>query len=188
LTVVPAPKQRLWLWVRSPVYTQRSNGFGADGDWLKPGARYPQPSERSEEDYGFSCDARTRAGDLALLYRSSQDDASQPLRAPGRTFSNVCWLLQAVGSPYRIDHIREPRERGRKWGVDYQVLTRFKRPLHIRRMRGDDVIGRWSPVRGNLQGSHGVWEVPRPIWDAIISRLTDLNPESQPVFAEAIRD
>jgi hypothetical protein len=176
--------QGLWLWVRSPEYTQ---------DWRYT-ARGPEPNPQKDssalalglapDGKWWSCDAETYDKDLALLYRTSLDDDGNKLNGP---YSNICWLIETRGQRYSIEHEPIAQEHGWKWGTDYQVLARFSRCLHIRKMKKDPTLARWEAVTANLQGRKGVWPVSMNYWKALALLLVAMNLDAKPIFAEHMR-
>ncbi|WP_328306842.1 endonuclease NucS domain-containing protein [Actinomycetospora sp. NBC_00405] len=111
-------------------------GFGARGWW--------------------TCDPRTRAGDLVLLYRA-------------RVRKDLARLLVARSDAEVLD-LPDSEFDGRSV-CSYEVLESFDRPVPFATISRDPFLGAWGPVRLRLQGSS--FPVPQDMW----ARLLDLAGE-----------
>lgn len=138
-----------WLWVAGPDYYLDDDG--AERRDLEPDSGFIP-------DGWWTCAPQTQAGDLVLLYRSQQLRNIAHLLV---TRSNAA-LLDLPSSPFHGRHV-----------CQYEVVSKFRRPISFSTISSDDVMRDWGQVRLRFVRS-GV-AVPTTYWQ----RLFDLAGENR---------
>lgn len=131
-------RPRYWLWVTGPQNYLDENGEDAS---------YLQPRRGFDAEGWWTCDSRTREGDLIVLYRT----------APR---SDIAYLAVARSDASELD---EPGSdfHGRQV-CTFQVLEKLERPVPFRELWTDPVLANWGAVKAKFVGSS--WAVPEPMW------------------------
>jgi len=142
-----------WLWV-----TSRST---ADASDLK-----------ENEGRAWTCDERTKEGDLILLYLNSKGESVK-----GYPTSAFRYLIQATSDRYdgaaRYPHWHE---NGWEDGCDCRVLHIFKNPVRYRDLKLDREFQKWDAYKNrNFQGKS--FPIPENIWNKLDEMAVDRNPE-----------
>ena len=138
-----------WLWVAGPDYYLDDDG--AERRDLEPDVGFIP-------DGWWTCAPQTRAGNLVLLYRSQQ-------------LRNIAHLLVTRSDAALLDLPDSPFH-GRPV-CQYEVVTKFRRPIPFSTINSDDVMRDWGQVRLRFVRS-GV-AVPETYWQ----RLFDLAGENR---------
>ncbi|MCJ7443746.1 MAG: EVE domain-containing protein [Methanotrichaceae archaeon] len=143
-----------WLWV-----TTRETAAGAD------------LNEYRDATWTWTCDEKTKNGDLILLYLNSKGKAEK-----GYHKSAFCYLIQAIGDAGSIDDDPIWRERGWKYGCDCQVLYAFKNPVRYKDLEQDSELKEWEAYkRHNFQGR--CFDIPENIWNKLDRMASEINPD-----------
>lgn len=157
-------ERRYWVWVAAPDrYRTEDGGEHPDLDPATGGTRW-------------CCHRDTRAGDLAVLYRS-------------REAKDIAYRLRAVGD---ADELREDERAGP--GVTHacaaEVLDRFTRPIPLADLKADPVVAAWPALRSGF--ARGAAPVPPAVWARLMEMAeVDAEPGAGPTsteISEAERD
>lgn len=146
-------EQNYWLWV-----TSRST---ADVSNLK-----------ENEGKAWTCDERTKKGDLILLYLNSK---GEPVK--GYPKSAFRYLIQATSDRYDGAALYQHwHENGWEDGCNCQVLHRFENPVKYSDLKLDPEFQKWDAYKNrNFQGKS--FPIPKNIWDKLDKMAMDRNPE-----------
>jgi hypothetical protein len=145
-----------WLWVtnRETIYASELN---------------------EHKDEAWTCDEKTKTGDLILLYCNSKGRAVK-----GYQKSVFCYLMQATSDAYDGEDYPGWRENGWKWACNSRVLYDFRRrnPVTYQDLkRKDSDFQEWDAYkRRNFQGRS--FEIPEKIWN----QLDDMAMEKEPEY------
>ncbi len=133
---VPA---RCWLWITRREFYEAEDGSEPEG--LRLG----------RQDGWWSCGKETRRGDLALLWRTHPR-------------SDLGYLIRAETDALPLHKDRFAQTRGWRFGCEYRVVHRFRRPLTYQDLGEDPWLAKeWSAARrGGLQGL--VKSIPDRVW------------------------
>jgi len=135
--------QDYWLWV-----TNRETIHASDLE--------------GHRDEAWTCDEKTREGDLILLYCNSKGKAVK-----GYPKSVFCYLMQAVSDSYDGEDYPGWRENGWKWACNSQVLYVFRNPVTFKDLKINDAeFKEWEAYkRRNFQGRS--FKIPADIWNKL---------------------
>jgi hypothetical protein len=130
-----------WLWVTRPEY------YLDDDDEDR---RDLDPGLESDTEGWWTCDRRTKRGDLIYLYRA-------------RMKKDIAYLIQAVSDAYDISDDEYAREEGWKYGCGYRVLKKLENPITFQDLKKDELLRSWHAVRMQCQGksfpiTHAQWK------------------------------
>jgi hypothetical protein len=132
-----------WLWVTRPEYYLDEQGN--DRSDLDPA--------RAQDAGGYwTCHKNTRAGDLALLWRTS----------PKR---DIGYLIKAASDAYSIADEDYASAAGWDYGCDYRVLYRFQSPITIEDLRQDPRLQEWGALGACFR--RRVFSVDDDIWNRL---------------------
>lgn len=146
-------ERQYWVWVAAPDrYGTEDGREHPDLDPTNGGTRW-------------SCHRDTRAGDLAVLYRSRQA-------------KDIAYRLRAVGDAYQLA-ADERAASGLTYACDVVVLDRFARPIPLADLKADPVIAGWPALRSSFARSAA--PVPREVW----ARLMEMAEVSSELEAES---
>jgi len=142
-----------WLWV-----TSRST---ADASNLK-----------ENEVKTWTCDERTKKGDLILLYLNSKGESVK-----GCPKSAFRYLIQATSDRYDGAALYPHwRENGWEDGCHCRVLQIFKNPVRYRDLKLDPEFKKWDAYKNrNLQGKS--FPITENIWNKLDEMAVERNPE-----------
>ncbi|MGY1813277.1 endonuclease NucS domain-containing protein [Blastococcus sp. SYSU D00820] len=135
------------------LHTQRS--------WLWVVSEPEDAAVREPGDRGWwTCDRNTRAGDFALVYRA----------APHK---HIAYLVGAVSDARPLEPDDDlPKARG--FACEYELLSRFPRPLGLPALRADAALNDWTALRIDLRGA--VHPIPSETWQHLVA-TAGLQPE-----------
>jgi hypothetical protein len=145
----PAGHPQRWLWVTGPDYYLDERGEER---------RDLEPDVGFVPDGWWTCAAPTKAGDLVLLYRS-------------RVKKDVAHLLVARSDAVALDMPDSPFHG--KPVCQYEVITKFRRPVAFSMIANDGMLRSWVEVRRRFVRS-GV-----PVPDRYWQHLFDLAGENR---------
>ena len=158
-----APPQAAVL-AAAPAYRFTGNGR-AHWVWLTRPEFYAEPdgSERLDLDPStdhepggwWRCDAATRRGDLAVMYRT----------APRK---DLRYLVEVQSDAYPLGDHRGVPTGGH--GCDYRVLHKLDPPLSLADLRADPVTAAWAPVRLAFQQGP---PVPPAVWERLATLIAE---------------
>ncbi|MGI5132977.1 hypothetical protein ACQEVB_39690 [Pseudonocardia sp. CA-107938] len=114
---------RHWLWVVRPKYY-----LDDAGDERKD----LEPSEGFTPTAWWTCSAETRAGDTALIYRSTEK-------------KDIAYFAVVRSDPEPLDLPGD--ELHGKPACQYEILERFAKPIPWAVIKNDDVVSQWSAVK-----------------------------------------
>jgi hypothetical protein len=135
-----------WLWVAKPEFYEKADG----SDAVAVG-----PSEG-----WWTCDSKTEAGDLAVLYRA-------------KTRKDIAYLILATTDAYSIREDPVGEERGWEWACDYDVLYKFRDPVPLSALRANEEFWDWSALRMNFQGS--AFRIDQKYWNELVELALPSN-------------
>lgn len=147
--------QEYWLWVtnRETIYASELDGH---------------------KDEAWTCDEKTKNGDLILLYCNSKGKAVK-----GYQKSVFCYLMQAISNAYDGEDYPGWRENGWKWACDSRVLYDFRKrnPVTYQDLKlRDSEFQEWDAYkRRNFQGRS--FPIPEKVWNKLNEMAMDKNPE-----------
>jgi predicted HNH restriction endonuclease len=143
-----------WLWV-----TNRETIYASDLE--------------NHKDEAWTCDERTKDGDLILLYCNSKGKAIK-----GYPKSVFCYLMQAISDAYDGEDFPGWRENGWKWACNSQVLYAFRNPVTFKDLKIKDAeFKNWDAYgRRNFQGRS--FKIPEDIW----RKLDQMASERDPIY------
>lgn len=154
-------EQQFWLWVTKPEYYLDDEGNErAD---LEPG--YP-----IEADRWWTCHRDTRAGDLALLWRTYPK-------------SDIGYLMQAIGDARPIADDAHASEQGWKYGCAFRVLYKFPYPVTLHRLKAVPYLQEWPALRRNFQGA--TFAISPHDWAELQRVISPDDPQYAKILAEA---
>ena len=119
-----------WFWVTRPDYYLDENGE----DW-----HGLDPDIETDTEGWWTCDQRTKRGDLIFLYRA-------------RIKKDIAYLIQAVSDAYDIRDDPYAREEGWKFGCGYRVLKKLQNPVTFQDLKKDEILCNWHAVKMQCQG------------------------------------
>jgi len=105
-------------------------------------------------DVSWTCHQQTRRGDLALLWRT-------------HPHSDIGYLLEAMSAPYELESLGTV--------CDCLIHVKFKEPITIADLKGDERLSEWPALRSNFQGS--TFPIKFPFWQALTARIAAKNPD-----------
>ncbi len=155
----PKNDRRYWLWVTRPEYYL--DGDGSDRESL-------DPENDVDSDGWWTCNKATKEGDLVFLWRTSPK-------------KDIGYLIQAESDAYSI---ADDNDAGWDYGCDYQVLYKFKNPVHIKDLRKDPYFDEWGALRCSFQRSS--FEISYEYWTSLNQLAAVKNPGYQD-FIEQIQ-
>ena len=120
-----------WVWVVGPSCYLDDDG-GEDPK-LRPGTA----------GLRWGCHRDTRAGDLAVLYRS-------------RLAKDLAYLFRATSGPVLEDGT---------WHCEAEVLERLPRPVGLAELRADPVTASWPALRASFVRT--AFPVPADVWERL---------------------
>jgi SWIB/MDM2 domain/EVE domain/Endonuclease NucS len=135
-----------WLWVAKPEFYEKTDG----SDAVTVG-----PSEG-----WWTCDSKTEAGDLAVLYRA-------------KTRKDIAYLILATTDAYSIREDPFAEERGWEWACDYDVLYKFRDPVPLSALRANEEFWDWPALRMNFQGS--AFKIDQRYWNKLVELALPSN-------------
>ena len=130
-----------WLWVTRPEFYLDEDGEDR---------RDLDPDLESDTEGWWTCDRRTKQGDMIFLYRAKMK-------------KNIAYLIQAVGDAYDISDDEFAREWGWDFGCEYRVLKKLQIPITFQDLKKDELLRNWHAVKMQCQGksfaiSHEQWK------------------------------
>jgi predicted RNA-binding protein with PUA-like domain len=128
--------ERRWVWVVGPHCYLDDDG--RDHPKLDPGAARMR----------WACHRDTRAGDLAVLYRSQRA-------------KDIAYLFRATSDATYEDVPERP------WNCEAEVLERFERPVPLAELRADPVTATWPALRASFVRTGA--PVPDDVWDRVLA-------------------
>lgn len=130
----PAPARTgRWVWVVGPsCYLDE---HGDEDPKLRPGTA----------GLRWACRRDTRAGDLAVLYRSRQA-------------KDIAYLFRATSDA-------EP-DAG-VWTCEAEVISRLPRPVTLAELRDDPVTATWPALRASFVRT--AFPVPAEVWERLLA-------------------
>ncbi|GLZ45890.1 hypothetical protein Acsp06_20750 [Actinomycetospora sp. NBRC 106375] len=140
-------ERQYWVWVAAP------DRYGTED-----GGEHPDLDPASGGTW-WSCHRDTRAGDLAVLYRS-------------REAKDIAYRLRAVGDAYELPEVERPGP-GQTHACAVEVLDRFVRPVPLADLKADPVVAEWPALKSSF--SRGAAAVPPDVW----ARLMELAEVSE---------
>ncbi len=143
----PRREPSRWLWVTGPDYYLDEDGKDR---------RDLQPNVGFVPDDWWTCAPATKAGDLALLYRST-------VRKDVAYFVVVrsdAEMLDLPGSKFHGRHV-----------CQFEVIEKFQKPLSFARIWADSFLRDWSAVKVKLVKAH--FEVPDEAWTRLFELLEE---------------
>lgn len=145
-------ERQYWLWVTRPDYYLDEDGN--DREDL-------DPTCGADSDGWWTCNKRTKEGDLVLLWRTSPR-------------KDIGYLIQAESDAYSI---ADANDEGWDYGCDYEVLYKFEHPLHVKDLRGNPYFDEWGPLRCSFQRSN--FNISFEYWNKLNQLLASNNPGYQ---------
>jgi hypothetical protein len=156
-----------WVWVSGPQYT-----FEADGKaprWLLP-VEEVLPEHFDDDNGWWTCHPDTKAGDLAVLYRSGAEN--DPGYVPRYGPKDVSHVLLATSDAFALADDPLVGEFADKHGCCFVTLAEFSPPIGIRTLRADRVLASWPALRAGFVRSAS--PMPEEVW----RRLVQLDRKS----------
>lgn len=145
-------EQQYWVWVAAP--DRYGTGDGGEHPDLDPAAG----------GTWWSCHRDTRAGDLAVLYRS-------------REARDIAYRLRAVGDAYELGE-DERATPGLTHACDVEVLERFERPIPLADLKADAVVAQWPALKASF--ARGAAPVPVEVWERLMDMAAVAGEDSAP--------
>jgi predicted RNA-binding protein with PUA-like domain len=93
----------------------------------------------------WACHRDTRAGDLAVLYRSRQA-------------KDLAYLFRAVS---------DAEADGDVWACEAEVVERLPRPVGLAELRADPVTATWPALRASFVRT--AFPVPDDVWERLVA-------------------
>lgn len=155
-------EKQYWLWVTGPDYYLDEDGEDRRG--LDPGL---------ESDTGgwWTCDKKTRQGDLIFLYRTSPK-------------KDIAYLIQAASDAYSIDEDYYAAEMGWDYGCEYRVLQKLQNPISIQDLRKDKVMRDWPVLKAQFRRRS--WAIEPGYWERL-NELANKKNRGYEVAAEKVQ-
>ncbi len=158
-----------WVWVSGPQYT-----FEVDGTPRR--ALFPVEEvlpEHYDDDNGWwTCHPDTKAGDLAVLYRSGAENEAGQLPRHGP--KDICQVVLATSDAFALADDPLAAEFSDKHGCRFVSLAEFSPPIEIRTLREDPVLAAWPALRAGFVKSAS--PMPEEVW----RRLVDVDRTRRP--------
>jgi len=154
--LIESPNRQYWVWVTTPeFYWTENNEERTDLD--------PSLGESKAEGW-WTCDRRTKRGDLILLYRTA------PMK-------DIAYLIQAESNAYSLKDDENANEHGWQWGCDYRPLLKLPDPVALSELRADTTLRNWCAVR--MQFQRKAFPIRREEWRALMKIACASNPKYQ---------
>jgi len=163
-TLTQTRQPQHWLWVVRPAYYAEADGRDLEA---------LEPRENADAGDWWTCDARTRAGDLILMYRTTPK-------------MDVAYLIQAASDARELDAVVRAQYPTWTHSCEFRVLAKLDRPITLAELRAEPRLASWGARRSNFQGqshtiSPDVWAVLEAMVNA---RLDGAAPASVARHAE----
>ncbi len=151
------PLDGYWLWVTRPE-------FYLDDD----GQDCPEldPEFEPDTEGWWTCDPRTREGDLVFLYRA-------------KLKRDIGYLMRATSDAFDISDDYYAQIEGWTYGCEYEVLKKLPAPVTFQDLKKDALLRNWRAVKMQMQGKSF------PITSEYWVRLNELVEEKNTGFGKA---
>jgi hypothetical protein len=151
-------KKQYWLWVTGPEYY-----LDEDGQDLQS----LDPAYESDTSGWWTCDRRTRQGDLVFLYRTSPK-------------MDIAYLMQATSDAFDINDDYYTSEKGWDYGCEFRVMQKLQNPITIQDLRKDKLMRDWPVLKAQFRRRS--WAIASEYWE----RLNELAQKSNRGYETAV--
>ena len=151
-----------WVWSAQPRWL--FNEDGSERADLEPVEAISDIDFEDERGW-WTCHPETRAGDLAVIYRSAGTrDREFPVRGP----KDLAYVVLATSDAFPLD--REPfaveAGFGRHFGCYQRFVAKIEPPIGLQELRSDPVLREWPALKASFV--RAAMPMPEPCWRRLL--------------------
>ncbi|MDA0179319.1 PDDEXK nuclease domain-containing protein [Solirubrobacter phytolaccae] len=118
-----------------------------------------------DENGWWTCHPETRAGDLAVVYRSAgARDSEFPVRGP----KDLAYVVLATSDAFRLDEnpLAVDAGFGRHYGCHHAFVAKIDPPIRLAELRADLVLSAWPALKASFV--RAAMPMPEQVWQRLL--------------------